>query len=116
MKLHYNSDKRYGGDIKTFTSDSKPVKLEVTTHEDKITYYLPICIVGDNELLNNIYSGKNITIEAIFYIKNVFNVVSEGDYTIHFNKRNQKSENWIHYDLYGRKIYFKNIYYDDENN
>ena len=116
MKLHYGSDKIYYDEIKTFTSNCKPVKLEVTPHEDKTTYYLPICIAGDSELLNKISNGRIITIEAKIYIKNVFNVVSEADYTIHFNKKNQKSGNWNHYDLYGRKIYFKNVLYDEENN
>ena len=73
MKLHYNSDKIYCGDIKTFTSNGKPVKLEVTPHDDKTTYYLPICIVGDNDLLNKISNSKIILYK---YIRSISRKIS----------------------------------------
>lgn len=112
MKLYYNSDRPYSDESKIYFSNGEEVKLEVTPHEDKITYYLPICIVDNKETLEKIFNGNVITLEATILVKNVFNVISEADYTIHFIKGYRRSDDWQNYGMHGRKIYFKKVTYD----
>ena len=95
-----------------YSNDS--VILEVTPHNDKITYYLPICILDDVKYLKSIYNNKEIRVIAQISIKNSFNVVSNGEYTLVLSKGNKASEDWTEYSLRGRKIYFNKIEYKDE--
>lgn len=113
IELFYGYKTPYVDESKrVYHSSGEEVKLEVTPHEDKITYYLPICILDDEEYLNAIFDSSKIRIVATIYVKNAFNVVSKAEYTIHLNK-NGYNTGWVKYSLHGRKIYFKEITFDD---
>ena len=113
LDIFYNYEKPYENeDRKTYLSNGEEVELEVTPHEDKITYYLPICIIDETSELEKINKSKKIRIVAKINIKNSFNVVSTAEYTIHLTRDNQASENWVRYNMNGRKIYFKEVIYN----
>lgn len=113
LEVFYGYTTAYVNESKRiYKSNGEEVKLEVTPHEDKITYYLPICILDDEEHLKTIFDSNKIRIVATIYIKNAFNVVSKAEYTIHLDK-NGFNTGWVKYSLYGRKIYFKEITYDE---
>ena len=113
MEVFYGYTTPYVDENKRiYESSGEEVKLEVTPHKDKNTYYLPICILDDEEYLKAIFDSSKIRIVATIYIKNAFNVVSKAEYTIHLNK-NGFNTSWAKYSLYGRKIYFKEITFDE---
>ena len=115
LDIFYNYDKPYvNEDRKTYISKGEETELEVTPNEDKITYYLPICIIDEAKELERINESKKIRIVAKISIKNSFNVVSTAEYTIHLIKESQASENWIRYNMNGRKIYFKEVIYESK--
>lgn len=98
---------------KIYKSSGLEEKLEVTTNKDKITYYLPICILDDEEHLKAIFDSSKLMIVATIYVKNAFNVVSEAEYTMHIEKSENRTD-WVKYSLSYRKIYFKAITFDNE--
>ena len=111
----------YTDDLTTFRKESvyKPIndkfiKLEVTPASNRITYYLPICLLDDAKNLKEIENNNSLRITFYMSIKNSFNVISNGEYTIVLNKGKLVSD-WTEYTLYGRKIYFKDIVYEDRN-
>ena len=90
------------------------IKLEVTPKTNKMTYYLPICLLDNPKNLKEIEKENSLRITFIMSIKNSFNVVSTNEYTIILNKGNKiVNSDWIQYSLSGRKIYFKNITYEE---
>lgn len=47
-------------------------------------------------------------------IKNSFNVISTGEYTLELNKVHKLADlNWTEYQLRARKIYYKDIIYEN---
>jgi len=117
LKIEHN----YTDDLTTFRKESiykpineKYIKLEVTPSSNKITYYLPICLLDDAKNLKEIENNNSLRITFYMSIKNSFNVISNGEYTIVLNKGKLVSD-WTEYTLYGRKIYFKDIVYEDKN-
>ena len=113
LEVFYNYEKAYVNESKrTYISNGEEVKLEVTPHEDKITYYLPICFIDDDDILKAINDSQKLRIVATIEIKNAFNVVSKAEFTIHFSNEKKNSEDWTHYRSDGRKVYYKEIKYD----
>ncbi len=113
IEFDYNDDLSAFRKKNTYYSNDSVI-LEVTSHNDKITYYLPICILDDVKYLKSIYDNKEIRVVAQISFKNSFNVVSSGEYTLVLSKGNKVSEGWSEYLLRGRKIYFNKIEYMDE--
>ena len=110
----------YTDDLTTYRKESvykslneKFIKLEVTPVSNRITYYVPICLLDDAKNLKEIEKNNSLRITFTMSIKNSFNVISSGEYTIVLNKGKLVSD-WTEYTLYGRKIYFKDIVYDDK--
>ncbi len=96
-----------------YKSGGLEVELEAITRDDKITYFLPICILDDEKHLKAIFDSRKLMIVATIYVKNAFNVVSEANYTMHIEKSGGPIE-WVKYCLSYKKIYFKEITFDDE--
>ena len=99
----------------------KMVKLEVTPKKDEVSYYLPIAIIdNERELKSILAGGEHVELRFIVDISiiNSFGVVSNGEYTFRIRRTGQKGRNvpWEKYELLGRKIYYKNIYYNDSYN
>lgn len=114
IDIFYDYEKAYINEKqKTYFSKGEYVKLEVTPKENSITYYLPIFIYDKPESLKNLSDSKKLRIVVTMYIKNAFNVISKAEYTIHLDKK-EKITDWVKYTMYGRKIYFKEITYEDE--
>lgn len=90
------------------------IKLEVTTKTNKMIYSLPICLLDNSKNLKEIEKENLLRITFIMSIKNSFNVVSTSEYTIVLNKENKnENTNLIKYSLLDRKVYFKNITYEE---
>ena len=115
LEIYYNYKKAYVNEKrKVYLSHGEEVKLEVTPKEDRITYYLPICLIGSKETLSEINNSEKIRLVSTIIIKNSFNVVSRAEYTIHLTKGNKVDEEWTSYSLHGRKIYYKETTYEEE--
>ena len=53
-------------------------------------------------------------ITLVMSIKNSFNVISTGEYTLELNKVHKLADlNWTEYQLRARKIYYKDIIYEN---
>lgn len=91
-------------------------KLEVTPNNEVITYYLPINILDNAMDLKQIAQNNKLKITAQIDVKNSFNVISRGEYTILLNQKNRlPNSEWTEYELLARKIYYKDVIYKEES-
>ena len=98
------------------SNKTNETKLEVTPNNETISYYLPINILDNVVDLKQIDKSKKLRIVAQIDIKNSFNVISKGEYTIVLNQKNKiNNSDWTEYSLIGRKVYYNDITYKEEN-
>ena len=93
---------------------NKYIKLEVTPNTQDLTYYLPVCLLDNKSKLNELEKSTFLKITLVMSIKNSFNVISTGEYTLELNKVHKLADlNWTEYQLRARKIYYKDIIYEN---
>ncbi len=119
LELQYEFDDGmtiFNKNSKYKSNKTNETKLEVTPNNETISYYLPINILDNVFDLKQIDKSKELRIVAQIDIKNSFNVISKGEYTIVLSKKGKiNNSDWTEYSLIGRKIYYNDITYKEEN-
>lgn len=119
LEIQYKSNNQltYFDQSYTYNAEkTNETKLEVTPNNETISYYLPIYIADNEKVLQEIDQCGRLRIIAQIDVKNSFDVISSGEYTVIIDKKSRvHNSDWTEYSLFGRKIYYKNVMYKEGN-
>lgn len=118
ITIQYNKVKQYEYKDKIEIDNSIQNTNEILEKDvdiDKNSYYLPIICYMPEQKMQEISKCGELRITTYISIRNCFNIVSDSENTIILsNSKTVVSDIWYECRRVGRKIYYKDIFFDNK--